>query len=250
MGKQVNYQLYIPEGYSASFTNFPVLYLLHGHGGSEKDWFDPKWGNMGHLLDSLIDSQVIPPLVAVTMDAENSWYVDSVTPMESFYLNEFIPYIENQHRIDPKVGRIIAGNSAGGYGALRFSLLRPELFKEVILLSPAAYEPSPPIISSSRKVEAFRENGSFSEARWRFFSYTLRWTNLTKSSIKPHFFLSTGDDDAFNIVPVVTSLQQEMLRDKIPCDLRIIDGGHTWDVWRNQIVEALQFHFQQAAKVH
>lgn len=250
LGKAVKYKVYTPEGYDTTMGGFPVVYLLHGHGGSEKDWFTEKWGNMQHLLDSLIADESIPPIVAVTVAAGNSWYVDSSVPMESFYLKEFIPFIETQYRIDSSMGRTIAGDSAGGYGALRFSLLNPEMFEWVLLLSPAAYEPLPPLISSSRKVKAFSENGSFSESKWRSYSYTLRWETLLKSGKKPHYFLSTGDDDAFNIVPVVTSLQQQMVRDKIPCELRIIDGGHSWDVWRNQIVEGLILAFQKEEIPH
>jgi len=239
LNREIQYQVYTPEGYRESFSGFQVMYLLHGHGGSDKDWFTPEWGNMGHILDSLIEQQQIPPLVAISLDADNTWYVDGEENMESFYLNEFIPFVESEYHIEKSLDPIIAGDSMGGYGSLRFSLLRPELFSSVILLSPASYEPYPPLISSSRKVAAFSENGKFSEKLWRHFSYTNLWGNLLESKKKPKYYLSVGDDDAFNIVPVVTKLQQDMLRDKIPNELRITNGGHSWDVWRKNIIEAL-----------
>lgn len=249
LDRNVPYQIYLPDGYTESVNRFPVLYLLHGHGGSESDWFAPEWGNMGHILDSLIVGESLPPMIAVTVDAGNSWYVDrGDEKMESFYLKEFIPFIESEYRIDSSEERIIAGDSMGGYGALRFSLLHPEMFGTVILLSPASYEPYPPLISSSRKVAAFSENGKFSEPKWRYYSYTHLWENLVQSKKKPTYFLSVGDDDAFNIVPVVTKLQQDMLRDKIPNELRITDGGHSWDVWRKNIMEALVVMYAESSR--
>ncbi len=239
LGKVVSYKIYLPSNYDQNVSQFPLLYLLHGHGGSEKDWFESKWGNMHHILDSLIEKKQIPPMVAVTFDAGNSWYVDRKEKMETFFMEEFVPFIETHYRVDPKLDPILAGDSMGGYGALRFSLLRPSKFGSVILLSPASYEPLPPSISSSRKVEAFTENGRFSEEKWQQYSYTHLWQNLINSAHKPTYYLSVGDDDPFNIVPVVTKLQQDMLKDNIPNELRITNGPHSWDVWRKNIIEAL-----------
>lgn len=249
LNDKVSYQVYLPDNYDFSLTSFPILYLLHGHGGSERDWFEPQWGNMNEILDSLIVNGKIPPMVAVTVDVGNSWYVDSKLKMESFYLNEFIPHIEKTYRVNDE-DRLIAGDSMGGYGALRFSLIHPDWFEAVILLSPAAYEPYPPLISSSRKVEAFSANGSFSKEMWRRFSYTRLWDNLVKSAKKPVYYLSVGDDDAFNIVPVVTQLQQTMLKDKIPNELRIVNGGHNWEVWRTEIAGALSFIYGELKLQH
>jgi predicted peptidase len=34
----MKYNIYLPNGYQTSQKRYPVLYLLHGHGGSETDW--------------------------------------------------------------------------------------------------------------------------------------------------------------------------------------------------------------------
>ena len=237
--RTIKYQVYRPPTYNSTTSTYPVLYLLHGHGGDERDWFQMDEGNAKHLLDSLICTQTIPPMVAVSLGAGNSWYVDRPELMETFYLGEFMPLVESTYAIDTTLSRTIAGNSAGGYGALRFLLKDPSLFDNVILLSPASYEPLPPPISSSRKVEAFALDGTFNDSIWNSFSYTRRWDNLLNAPRKPHYYLFVGDDDVYNIVPVVTRLQQQMLKDSIPNELRIINGGHDWDCWRGNFVEAL-----------
>ncbi|MAT89139.1 MAG: hypothetical protein CMC35_00485 [Flavobacteriaceae bacterium] len=241
----VQFQVYLPPSYATSKANYPIIYLLHGHGGDHQDWFQEEEGDVARLLDSLIQNEVIPPLIATTINAGNSWYVNrDDIQMEDFYLSEFMPFLEKEFRIDTNQ-RIIAGNSAGGYGALRFSLQQPETFQQVILLSPAAYEPLPPPISSSRKVNAFAKDSVFSDSIWSDYSYTRRWSALQNSKKPPFYFLSVGDDDVFNIVPVVTQLQQQMLQDSIPNELRISDGGHDWKCWQFHTADALSAIFRK-----
>ena len=233
LDRDVTYHMYLPAGYEATHA-YPVVYLLHGHGGDADDWIEPAEGNVRYILDSLTREQLIPPVVAVTMDAGNSWYIDRVEHMESAYVREFIPMIESNYLLDAR--RIIAGNSAGGYGALRFVLRYPEMFRAAILLSPAAYYPVPPAISSSRKIAAFQFDGAFSENVWQQFAYP----NLPMQEKEyPRCFLSTGDDDPYEIVRVVTDLRSFMIAHDIARQLSIIDGGHTWEVWRDRFAHDL-----------
>lgn len=240
LNKEIEYNLYLPAAYKSAPQNFDIVYLLHGHGGDNDDWFQQEEGNVAYLLDSLISNEIIPPVIAVSVDAGNSWYVDSVEQMETFYINEFMGHIEESVNFDAtKRKRFVAGNSAGGYGALRFALQYPELYKGVILLSPAAYEPLPPLVSSSRKIEAFALNGKFSDSIWKSYSYTKRMESLINSENQPWFYLSVGDDDNYNIVPVVTRLQQLFLANNISNELRVTDGGHDWETWKLSFSEAL-----------
>ena len=240
LDREVAYNMYVPHGEMKNIQNEPhILYLLHGHGGDHNDWFEKEEGNVAQLLDSLIDVKAIPPLVAVSADAGNSWYVDSVEAMETFYTTEFMDHIETNYGLSDPVSRVIAGNSAGGYGALRFSLKDPGSFGSVILLSPASYEPLPPEVSSSRKVEAFAVDGQFNDSIWSSYSYRHLLDTFLQKDIKPKYYLSVGDDDNYNIVPVVTRLQQLFLMNEVPNELRVTDGGHDWETWKKSFVEAL-----------
>ncbi|MCW5521023.1 hypothetical protein J1N09_14330 [Aureitalea sp. L0-47] len=237
--KEIQYNLYITHREMKNIQmESHIIYLLHGHGGDHNDWFQEEEGNVATLLDSLFVMDAIPPLIAVSISAGNSWYVDSVESMETFYLQEFIQEFEELYNLNP-TRRIIAGNSAGGYGTLRFSLGRPELFESVILLSPAAYEPLPPAVSSSRKVEAFAKDGNFNDSIWRSYSYTRRIESFLQKKQKPKFYLSVGDDDNYNIVPVVSKLQQLFLENNVPNELRVMDGGHDWTFWKKSFANFL-----------
>ena len=243
LGRAIEYRIYKPADTTLKPTI--MLYLLHGHGGDHMDWFQKGEGQAGTILDSLIRSGTIPPLVAVSIDAGNSWYVDRPEPMRTFYLEELLPHIEETYLEQAPLTRLIAGNSAGGYGTLGLIMAEPELFDAAILLSPAAYYPLPPAISSSRKVEAFEVKGSFNDSVWKQLSYQANWPGNLSSDNSPFIHLSVGDDDAYNIVPVVSRLQQLLLEEGIENELRITDGGHDWECWRRNFTKALTDYYGQ-----
>ncbi|MGV6844867.1 MAG: alpha/beta hydrolase [Lutibacter sp.] len=234
--RKVNYTIYLPINYDKE-THFPIIYLLHGHGGNENSWFHSQEGNIQIILDSLIQNKKILPLVAVSMDANNSWYVNSIEKMESVYFKEFMPLIESEYKINTQEhSRTMAGLSMGGYGALRFGLLHPELFKAIILLSPAAYYPEPPLNSSSRKILVFKKDGVFNKKIWHKYSYPQIFKRTGRKDYYPKFYISSGDDDEFNISNVVVDLRNFLAKNQIPQELTIINGKHNWPVWRNRFI--------------
>lgn len=236
-GDTIDYNVYKPL--KKSEQSIPILYLLHGHGGNHYDWIDVEEGNVQHILDSLIRAKKIPPVVAVSVNAKNSWYVDHDILMEQIYINEFIPLIESQFkdRIDT-TKRIIAGNSMGGYGALNYSLKYPELFSKTILLAPAAYYPVPPAMSSSRKIDVYKKEGQFNDSIWQQASYKNITLNEDKSPY-PKFYTSTGDDDPYDIFDVVVSLKSYFEENQLPYEITVINGKHSWDVWRHCFTQDL-----------
>lgn len=230
----IDYRVYYPP-IEKNQRVINIIYLLHGHGGSEDDWTSEEEGNIQLILDSLIYNDLIPPVVAVTFNAGNSWYVDSNIKMEQFFIQEWMPFVENEIMEHDSIdSRIIAGNSAGGYGALRFSLKYPTLFDASLLLSPATYYPAPPMISSSRKIEVFNDEEGFSEEVWQSYSYHNIHIDTTDVSIYPSFYISTGDDDPYEIVNVVVQLQSFFKENGLKYELSIVNGGHSWDVWKNR----------------
>src|SRR5688572_14236253 len=54
--------IYTPPGYSKK-NKYPVLYLLHGIGGDEKEWL--KGGKPQVILDNLYDDNKIQPMIVV-----------------------------------------------------------------------------------------------------------------------------------------------------------------------------------------
>jgi len=239
LGRSVATNHYLPPSFDAQEGKYPLLILLHGHGGDHMDWFQEEEGNAAALLDSLIAINNIPPSIAVSANAGNSWYVNSQENMEDFFLQEWLPAIKQQYGKVWDGTLLLAGDSAGGYGGLRFSLLQPDLFEAVILLSPAAYYPVPPALSSSRKIPVFAKEGVFNDSIWQAYAYPNLLGQLSENAALPKYYLSVGDDDAYNIVPVVAVLQQEFLNRGVENELRITDGGHDWECWKHNVSQAL-----------
>ncbi len=77
MGKNIPASVILPDGYDADSTNrWPVVYVLHGAGGSHRKYIDVGMG-----LDNLADRfQVI---IACADGANTSWWFDS--PIDPSY---------------------------------------------------------------------------------------------------------------------------------------------------------------------
>ena len=124
--------LYTPPGYSKS-KKYPVLYLLHGIGGDEKEWL--KGGQPQVILDNLNAEKKIEPMIVVMPNGramkddrvgKNMMAPDRVqafTTFEKDLLNDLIPFIEKKYPvIKDRDHRAIAGLSMGGGQSLNFGL--------------------------------------------------------------------------------------------------------------------------------
>jgi len=115
----------VPADYDGGAQkDYPVLYLLHGHGDDHMYW--PGFVN----TDSLA---TVYRMIIVCPQGRNSWYWDSpVDPqmqMESYITKELVPWVDANYRTrrDPDQ-RAITGLSMGGHGGLWLGLRHPELF--------------------------------------------------------------------------------------------------------------------------
>jgi len=137
------YNIYLLDGYASDNLAYPVLYLLHGSSSSENSW--PVRGNLRGTVDHLIKEGAIPPTIIV-MPGSKSWWVDGHNESaETAFFTDLVPHIEGSYRaISERTGRLVAGHSAGGYGAVNFVLKYPDMFAAGAALSPASYIPYPP----------------------------------------------------------------------------------------------------------
>lgn len=124
--------IYTPPGYSKK-NKYPVLYLLHGIGGDEKEWLNG--GQPQVILDNLYAGKKIEPMIVVMPNGRamkddratgNIMAPDKVQAFADFekdLLNDLIPFIEkNYPAINNRESRAIAGLSMGGGQSLNFGL--------------------------------------------------------------------------------------------------------------------------------
>lgn len=126
VGRDLKYNIILPNGYETSTERFPVLYLLHGLTSSYLSW--PRLGVPLYATNY--------PLIVVMPDVGNSWYINwkecdggQKNAWEDCVIKDLIPHIDSTYRtVASRDGRAINGLSMGGYGAIVLGLRHPDLF--------------------------------------------------------------------------------------------------------------------------
>ena len=240
------YEVYLPTGYQTSNLQYPVLYLVHGNNGSRQDWV--KLGKIQATTDALIVNGDIPPTVIVMPDAGATWLVDRRERMETAFIADLIPEVEKNLRVlRNREGRLIGGLSMGGYGSLRLAMKYPEKFAAAALLSPAIYDPLPPLNSGARKVGTFG-SPQFDEQVWRGLNYPALWDAYLARKTPVPMYINSGDDDEFMIEAEATRLYSLLRANQQPAELRIVNGAHSWAVWESTVGDAMKYIFRYAAR--
>jgi enterochelin esterase-like enzyme len=124
--------IYTPPGYSKK-NKYPVLYLLHGIGGDEKEWLVN--GHPEIILDNLYSQGKAEPMIVVLPNGRamkndsaignifDSAKVAAFATFEKDLLNDLVPYIEKHYpAYTDREHRAIAGLSMGGGQSLNFGL--------------------------------------------------------------------------------------------------------------------------------
>jgi S-formylglutathione hydrolase FrmB len=181
-------------------------------------------------------------------DAGTTWYVDRKEKMETAVMQDLLGDVQRTFRvIDARNGRLIAGLSMGGYGALRFVLKYPETFAAAGLLSPAIYDPEPPQTSGARRVGVFGAP-EFDAQVWRQLNYPALWDAFLAKKIAVPMYINSGDDDDYFIEAEATRLYTLLRRNGQPAELRIVDGPHRWPVWERTVGDAMLYLFRYSAR--
>ncbi|HZQ86363.1 MAG TPA: alpha/beta hydrolase family protein [Acidimicrobiales bacterium] len=131
----VHADVLLPAGYDApanATRRYPVLYLLHGHGGNHTDW-------VSHDADKVVGD--LPVIVVMPDGGYDGWYSDwygtdvdghvaaPAPGWETFHVRELMPWVDATYRtIADRRGRAVAGLSMGGFGAMSYAARHPDLF--------------------------------------------------------------------------------------------------------------------------
>lgn len=232
----------------------PWLWLLHGRGGGV-DELAPAF----EAVALAVASGLLPPLTLAAPDApwqdRSCWFVDGTgpgaLPVESVLLEHVRPAVEAALGPPPdRAARLVGGISMGGAAALRWSLVRRDLFAGALLLSPAVYDGAPPAGSSVRRDGVCSAPaGGFSSRRWR---QQLHVASLLAAVPPSAHGLAVatvvGDGEPANGDPQMCDLDLEAARlharlkraPGVTPTLRVVAGGHDWTVWRSALVSGLQ----------
>lgn len=222
LGQQRRMTVYLPAAYDGKKA-FPVMYLLHGHGGDETAWGD--LGRASQIMDNLIAEGKCVPMIVVmpngnpTCNAAPGWWHEGMyTPdgnafnqrgakasMEESFM-DIVNYVDSHYKtIKKRSGRAVTGLSMGGGHTFGISRLYPETFDYYGLQSAAA------------RVQ--QNDAKFNEQMTRLFS--------SKPKL---FWIAIGKEDF--LIQQNNGLRQYLDEHKYPYEYYENDGGHIWRNWR------------------
>lgn len=221
MNKKIQTVIVTPDGNK----KYPVVYLLHGHGGNAKAWI-----NIKPDLPKIADEKGI---IFVCPDGKNSWYWDSpknpAYRYETFISGELVKYVDSHYNtVADRKGRAIAGLSMGGHGAMWNALRHKNVFGAVGSVSGGLdIRPFPMMWNMNEQLGKESENS----AVWDSHTVINQIGNLKNGDLAIIF--DCGYDDFF--FGVNNNFHSKLLKYKIDHDFIARPGGHTGDYWSNAI---------------
>lgn len=232
-GQKKPFMVYLPPSYNTpqgQTKRYPVLYLLHGAPGSDKDWL--TGGKAGQSADTLIAQGKIPELILVLPDgngragATSEWgnSYDHRQNIETYVAHDLVQYVDAKYRTIPEpADRGIGGNSMGGFGAINIAIHHPDVFGFAISLGGyyraegAIWGNNPAYMRANSPIDVMPTD----KPAWQL-----------------QIFLGAATKDQ----PYYTDTRQfasELDRLQIPYQFDIQSGFHSWKIWQIQIYNAL-----------
>jgi enterochelin esterase-like enzyme len=144
LGYVVDYWVYTPAGYEHQ-ANLPALYLMDGN-----SFVSDRQGALPIVLDNLIASGRIPPVLAVFVDPREPGnpqnnrrepeFLGHPSEHARFIAEELVPAIDRAYCTEARpAARVIAGASFGGLSAIFIGITQPATFHNLAAFSPSLW---------------------------------------------------------------------------------------------------------------
>ena len=227
--KMLSFTAIVPEGKTGPF---PVFYLLHGLSDDHTAW--TRRSSIERYVAGL-------PLIVVMPNGERGFYTDAKDrPKAAFETNivrDIVSFVDRTFQTIPtREGRVIAGLSMGGYGAVKLALKYPDMFCAAVSHSGA--------VGFARRTFANDDWGR-------------EWTPVFGPSP------AGGPDDPFALAEKIDRAKLPALRidcgvddflieenrafdalltaQDIPHEYEEHPGAHTWVYWNKNILYTIKF---------
>lgn len=220
--------VFTPPDYDPEKT-YPVLYLLHGIGGTHTEWLG---GAPVEILSNLIASGEVQPMIAVipnvrAMKNDNlppdMLGQENISAFDNFIndlRDDLMPFIKENYPVsDKRMETAIAGLSMGGRESLFIGVSMPDVFGYV-----GAFSPAPGLLP-------------FSNLNYPGQLTAEEMTLPDEYKENTFMFICNGNQDGVvNNIPF--EYQQVLTDNGVSHVYYTIDGGHDFGVWKNGL-----YHF-------
>jgi enterochelin esterase-like enzyme len=224
--------VYLPPSFDPS-TRYPVIYLLHGMPGSPTEYLDGT--QFTQFADAAVASGSVRPFIAVipAAGADPHYNGEWAGPWERDLVDRVVSWVDTRLPTEATAsGRVIAGLSAGGYGAVDIGLRHPSLFGTIASWS-GYFRPlhDGPFKNASRAVLAAHDP-----------TQLLRSEAEVLKRARTRFFVSTGPAHSHWAPPADTiDYGSELRTYGIACTVRVYAGRG--GQWSRQLADGLRWAF-------
>lgn len=225
--------VYTPPNYNPEVT-YPVLYLLHGIGGTHTEWLG---GAPNEIISNLIAQGEAKPMIVVIPNIRAS-YDDSVpaggiTPesiaaCDNFIndlCNDLIPFIKERYSVSDKREQCaVAGLSMGGREALFIGIKMPETFGYI-----GAFSPAPGLLAMDHPNDRRHEGQMTAEEM----TFPDKYKDNTVILI-----CNGNEEDMFNHIS--TAYKKAFDDNGVKYEYYVTGGGHDFRTWKNGLYNFVQ----------
>ena len=244
--------VYTPPDYDHG-KDYPVLYLLHGAGDIESGW--TMIGRANNILDNLIAEKKAKPMVVVMPlghTIQSFWTGPAKTVQDPVFsamrpgssLDEIIsammsgdgkgglgsfgrdvvedvmPLVERTYKVSKRPeDRAVGGLSMGGGHSLNLAFAKPELFRYVVLMSPAV----------TGRVD-------------QYYSSLMKNPETLNKQFKL-FWVGVGKDDTLT-GPGDHAFVDALKKNGVKHTFVESEGRHEWSVWRHYLNDVAPLLFK------
>ena len=226
--REMPYRVFLPTKILAG-QKLPVVYLLHGNGGSLRNWSDY----------SNVSRYAALGLILVMAEGNSSYFMNAVEKpkdkYEDYLVQDLIGDVESRFPVKPgRANRAIVGVSMGGFAAVTLALRQPDMFGFAGAISPAIDVPE-------------RQFTWRRASQWLGFrSIFGPWGSAERDARDPFVLLRSAKPESTPYI-YLTAGEQEPLREPIErfaarlqvrgvaYEFHTKPGGHDWAEWDEQI---------------
>lgn len=236
LGRQVPYLVFLPPGYdNEPVRRYPVLYMLHGMGGSYTEWYG--YG-LFEAAARLMTGKEIPPFIIVLPQGDFDYWVDHAggLPWGRYTAEEVVTEVDSRFRtLADRRSRAIGGHSMGGHGALQLAMNYPERFAIAGAHSPTlrAHGDAPEYFGDAA-FHAAHDPASLVRAH-------------PEAARRLTVYLDVGEADGW--LPVVAAFRDLLAETGVNTTWQTFPGGHESPYWAANVEAYLRWYGQAFAEM-
>jgi enterochelin esterase-like enzyme len=241
MRARSDYVVYLPAAYTPP-RRYPAFYLLHGLPGDPMTY--TRIGDIEVRVDNLIRERRMAPMILVFPDGRinGNWLTDSewantrTGRYESYVLDVVRDADRRFATLPERQARVIAGYSAGGYGALNITLHHLTVFGSAQVWSGYFVQTPTQVFFHATAAELYANS-------------PLRYVPRLHSALRRYplrVFMYVGANDTNR--RKLARMAAELRAGGASVQYAIYPGGHDWQLWNGRMDQMLILAGQEVSQ--